>query len=135
MRVSASAGTRSPASARSAPIPAEEAGSPAGAGEIDADAVRAGAAGAEAVGVGRGGVAARRRAAAGFGGAALGIARTVRVAACSAVAPSTRCSATSSEAAADAVGGMVAERGSAGTVVVVDAERGTGPSRWEESHF
>jgi hypothetical protein len=69
-----------------ASIPAKEAGCPADAGKIDADAVRAGAAGAEAVGVGRGGAAALRRAAAGFGGAALGIARTVRADACWAVA-------------------------------------------------
>jgi hypothetical protein len=31
--------------------------------------------------------------------------------------------------------GMVADRGSAGTVSVVDAEHSSGPSRWEEFHF
>src|SRR5918998_5551983 len=98
-------------------------------------AVRRGAVGPEDAAVGCGGPAARRRATAGFGGAAFGIARTVRAAACSAVAPRTRRSTAASEAAGSAAGeGMVADRGSAGTVSVVNAERGSNPSRWEGSH-
>jgi hypothetical protein len=86
--------------------------------------------------VGCGGPTARRRATAGFGGAASGIARTVRAAACSAVAPRTRRSTASSEAARSAAGeGMDADRGSAGTVSVVGAGRGSGPRRWDGSHF